>query len=110
VNNQQYSDAELEGLTWLMRLTYENPSYGLYAYLVLVLLAIIVFNLGFAQKLPVLKKVVVYIGLMVGCFVLWFLEFAFGAPMMVVLIISGIILGIYRFRLHLHRKEKQNEA
>ncbi|WP_100404612.1 YlaH-like family protein [Bacillus solitudinis] len=109
MDNQQYSESDLQGLSWLMQLTYENPWYGFYAYLLIVLLAIIVFNLGFAQKLPVLKKVLVYIGLILGCFVLWFLEFAFGAPMIVVLVISGIVLGIYRFRLHLHRKEKQNQ-
>ncbi|WP_245308311.1 YlaH-like family protein [Halalkalibacter urbisdiaboli] len=109
MDNQQYSEADLENLTWLMRWTYENPWNGLYAFLIIVVLAIIVFNLGFAQKLPILKKIVVYIGLIIGCFVLWFLEFAFGAPMIVVLIISGVVLGIYRFRLHLHRKEKQKE-
>ena len=107
MENQQLTEQELEGLTWLMRATSENPWYGLYAYVAIVILGIIVFNLGFARELPVLKKVVVYITLMIGCFVLWIMEFAFGAPIIVVLMISAAFLGVYRFRLHLHRKEKE---
>ncbi|KHF40828.1 hypothetical protein LQ50_06945 [Halalkalibacter okhensis] len=90
----------------MMRMTAENPWYGFLSYLVVVLLTIVVFNLGFARELPVLKKAIVYVLLVVGSFVMWFLEFAFGAPIIAVLIISGFILGMYRFRLHKHRKEQ----
>ncbi|WP_062048484.1 YlaH-like family protein [Bacillus sp. JCM 19034] len=107
VGSPQISEENLESLNWLMRATAENPWNGFYAFLVIVALAIIVFNLGFARKLPILKKILVYITLFIGCFVLWFLEFAFGAPIIVVLIISGLVLGIYRFRLHLHRKQQK---
>ncbi|MBP3952173.1 YlaH-like family protein [Bacillus suaedae] len=105
MGSQQISEQDLEGMTWLMRATAENEWYGLYAFIAIVVLAIIVFNLGFARELPPLKKVLVYFTLIIGCFVLWFLEFAFGAPIIVVLIISGFVLGMYRFRLHLHRKK-----
>lgn len=101
----QFTEEELQNMTWLMRVTTENPWYGFYAFLAIVILAIIVFNLGFARELPILKKVIVYTTLFIGCFVLWLLEFAFGAPMIAVLIISGAILGIYRYRLHIHRNE-----
>ncbi|MCK0470604.1 YlaH-like family protein [Halalkalibacter sp. APA_J-10(15)] len=107
VGSPQISEENLEQLTWLMRATTENPWYGFYGFLAIVALAIIVFNLGFAKKLPILKRVLVYITLIIGCFVLWFLEFFFGAPIIVVLIISGLVLGIYRFRLHLHRQQKK---
>ncbi|WP_332693842.1 YlaH-like family protein [Halalkalibacter lacteus] len=105
--DSQFTEQELEALTWMMRLTAENPWYGFLTYLVVVLLTIIVFNLGFARELPILKKVIVYVVLIIGSFVMWFLEFAFGAPIIAVLFISGIILGMYRFRLHKHRKEKE---
>ncbi len=107
VDNQQLTEQELEGATWLMRATVENPWYGFFAYIAIVLLAVVVFKLGFARELPILKKIVVYLALVIGCFVLWMMEFAFGAPIIVVLIISAAFLGIYRFRLHLHRKEKE---
>ncbi|MCM3759300.1 YlaH-like family protein [Alkalihalobacillus oceani] len=105
MGDQQLTEQELENLTWLMRATAENPWNGLWAFLAIVALGIIVFNLGFARELPILKKVVIYIMLVIGCFVLWILEFAFGAPIIVVLIISALFLGAYRFRLHLHRKQ-----
>ncbi|NEU29512.1 hypothetical protein GN156_01750 [bacterium LRH843] len=107
MKDQQLTDKELDGMTWLMQATAENQWYGFYAFLAIVILAIIVFNLGFARELPILKKVVVYIMLVIGSFVLWIMEFAFGAPIIVVLIISAAFLGVYRFRLHLHRKEKE---
>lgn len=108
--NGQFTEQELEGLTWLMRATSENPWNGLYAYLAVVILSVIVFKLGFARELPLLQSVVIYILLAIGSFVLWFMEFAFGAPIIVVLLISAAFLGAYRYRLHMHRKnEKQTE-
>ncbi len=56
MNDQQFSDAELAGLPWLMRATAENGWLGLLALLAIIVLAILVFNLGFARKLPPLKK------------------------------------------------------
>lgn len=110
MNDQQFSDAELAGLPWLMRATAENGWLGLLALLAIIVLAILVFNLGFARKLPPLKKGSHIRALNRWRFVLWLMEFAFGAPMIAILIISALVLGIYRFRLHLHRKEKQENA
>ncbi|KMK77346.1 hypothetical protein AB990_05860 [Alkalihalobacillus pseudalcaliphilus] len=92
-----------------MRATAENSWIGFGAFVLIVALAILVFNLGFARKLPILKMVVIYILLIIGCFVLWFLEFLFGAPMIAVLIISALILGAYRYRLYRHRQTEQPE-
>ncbi|GAF63929.1 YlaH-like family protein [Alkalihalobacillus trypoxylicola] len=107
--NESYTEEQLESLTWLMQATVNNPWNGFFAFIVIVALAILVFNLGFARKLPILKSVVIYVMLLIGCFVLWFLEFLFGAPMIAVLIISALILGAYRYRLHRHRQSNENE-
>ncbi|AIC94960.1 MULTISPECIES: YlaH-like family protein [Shouchella] len=96
----------VENLSWLMQATYEQPWIGFVAFIATTLLTVLVFNLGFARKLPVLKMIVVYVMLIIGSFGLWFLEFVFGAPIMAVLAISALVLGIYRFRLFMHRKEK----
>ncbi|KGA98844.1 hypothetical protein AJ85_09160 [Alkalihalobacillus alcalophilus ATCC 27647 = CGMCC 1.3604] len=105
-----FTQEELEGYSWLMRASAENPWNGFWAFIAIVALAVIVFNLGFARKLPVLKMAVIYILLVVGCFVLWFLEFLFGAPMIIVLIISALVLGAYRYRLYRHRQEEQKQG
>ncbi|GAF14644.1 hypothetical protein JCM19046_959 [Bacillus sp. JCM 19046] len=103
--DQSQATVPLESMPWLLQATNENPWIGLIAFVVTTLLAVLVFNLGFAQKLPILKTIIVYVMLVIGSFGLWFLEFIFGAPIMAVLFISAIVLGIYRFRLHLHRKQ-----
>ncbi len=108
MGEQQLTEQQLENLTWLMRATSENPWNGLWAYIAIIVLAIIVFKLGFARELPLVKAAIVYVMLIIGSFVLWLMEFAFGAPMIVVLLISAVFLGAYRFRLHQHRKK--NEA
>lgn len=107
MDHQQLTEQEMEGLTWLMRATTENPWNGFYAYIAIIILAVIVFKLGFARELPLLKSVVVYIMLAIGSFILWLMEFAFGAPIIVVLLISAAFLGAYRYRLHLHRKNNK---
>ncbi len=109
MEGQTISEKELEQFTWLMRLTYENPWYGFYAYIAIIVLAVIVFKLGFARELPLLKSIIVYALLVAGSFLLWLMEFAFGAPMIAVLIISALVLGTYRFRLHLHRKRNEGK-
>ncbi|SDC33720.1 YlaH-like family protein [Shouchella lonarensis] len=91
-------------LPWLLQATEENPWIGFWAFILTVALTMLVFHLGFARKLPLLKRLIVYTMLVLGSFFLWFLEFIFGAPIIAVLAISAVVLGIYRFRLHLHRK------
>ncbi|WP_234998388.1 YlaH-like family protein [Salirhabdus sp. Marseille-P4669] len=77
-------------------------------YLVIVILTIITYKLGFAKKLPLLKSLVVYILLVIGCFILWF--FGFKYPIAEVLVISILVLGIYRFRLHRERKNREDTS
>ncbi|WP_453997216.1 YlaH-like family protein [Bacillus nitroreducens] len=67
-------------------------------YVVILLLTIIVYNLGFARKLPLLKNIVVYIFLALGCTVLTLLGSLL--PIAEGLAIAALLLLIYKIRLH----------
>lgn len=73
-------------------------------YLIITLLSIIVFKLGFAKKLPPLKSAVIYLFLIIGCMPLAF--FGIGLPVAEGLIVAALILIIYKVRLHQSKKEK----
>ncbi|GAB6258910.1 YlaH-like family protein [Peribacillus sp. N1] len=84
----------------------ENPEAGMwYLYLTVFGLCILVYQLGFAKKLPLLKNVVIYVVMALGCTLLSF--FAVFLPMGEALVIASLVLGIYRIRLHNTRKEEQ---
>ncbi|MCZ0872327.1 YlaH-like family protein [Peribacillus sp. AS_2] len=84
----------------------ENPEAGMwYLYLTVFGLCILVYQLGFAKKLPLLKNVVIYVVMALGCTLLSF--FAVFLPMGEALVIASLVLGIYRIRLHNLRKEEQ---
>ncbi len=82
-----------------------TPSVGSnMLYIVILLLTIIVFKLGFAKKLPLLKNIVIYIFLALGCTILTFLG-AF-LPIAEGLAIAALILIIYKIRLHQSKKSE----
>ncbi|MFI8491910.1 YlaH-like family protein [Peribacillus butanolivorans] len=84
----------------------ENPEVGMwYLYLTIFGLCILVYQLGFAKKLPLLKNVIIYAVMALGCTLLSF--FAVFLPMGEALVIASLVLGIYRIRLHNSRKEEQ---
>ncbi|MCK1992618.1 YlaH-like family protein [Peribacillus muralis] len=84
----------------------ENPEAGMwYLYLTVFGLCILVYQLGFAKKLPLLKNLVIYAVMALGCTLLSF--FAVFLPMGEALVIASLVLGIYRIRLHNSRKEEQ---
>ncbi|MBT2649755.1 hypothetical protein FC682_15170 [Peribacillus simplex] len=84
----------------------ENPEAGMwFLYLTVFGLCILVYQLGFAKKLPLLKNVVIYVVMALGCTLLSF--FAVFLPMGEALVIASLVLGIYRIRLHNSRKEEQ---
>ncbi|MFJ7976259.1 YlaH-like family protein [Peribacillus sp. JNUCC 23] len=84
----------------------ENPESGMwYLYLTIFALCVIVYQLGFAKKLPLLKNVVIYAIMALGCTVMSFL--AVFLPMGEALAIAVVVLGIYKYRLHNSRTEKQ---
>lgn len=73
-------------------------------YILVCILTIIVFNLGFARKLPLLKQVVIYLVLLVGNILLAF--FAVTMPIVESLLIAAVVLIIYKLRLRSHNKAK----
>ncbi|MBU8906733.1 YlaH-like family protein [Desertibacillus haloalkaliphilus] len=83
----------------------QNPVFGFWMlYAIIVILSIVVYNLGFARKLPVLKSAIVYIALFVGCIPITI--FAIGMPVIESLIVAAIILGVYKFNLARKQKEE----
>ncbi|MBT2697682.1 MULTISPECIES: YlaH-like family protein [Bacillaceae] len=76
-------------------------------YLYIVILAAIVYKLGFAKKLPLLKNIVIYICLLIGCFVM--LIFSYALPIAEGLAGAAVLLIIYKIRLH-QTKKHQAEA
>ncbi|HET7657399.1 MAG TPA: YlaH-like family protein [Bacillales bacterium] len=68
-------------------------------------LSAIVYRLGFAKKLPVLKTAVVYFFLAIGCFVMTI--FAERFPVVKCLIVIAIVFGGYKFRLHRSKKNEE---
>ncbi|WP_425320382.1 YlaH-like family protein [Neobacillus soli] len=76
-------------------------------YLFIVVLTVIVYRLGFAKKLPLLKNAVIYICLLIGCFIL--LIFSYALPIAEGLAGAALLLIIYKIRLH-QSKKQQTEA
>lgn len=76
-------------------------------YVLNLIFGAIAYKLGFARSLPLLKSVIVYIMLAVGTYILTIFSI-FKLPITESLIIISLVLAIYRFRLHLQRKSKQN--
>ncbi|WP_188693344.1 YlaH-like family protein [Pullulanibacillus camelliae] len=72
-------------------------------YLTIVVLSIIVYKLGFAKKLPVLKSVIIYVLLVIGCLILTVL--ALQLPIVGALFIAAVVLSIYKIRLKSTQKK-----
>lgn len=103
---EEILNAEPEGLRSIALLVGidENPVLGFFLlYLIVTVLSVIVFKLGFARKIPIFQTIIVYLCLIIGSVILAI--FAIGLPIAEGLLISAIVLGIYRFRLHQTRKE-----
>ena len=96
-------------MSGITRYIYENmPNYDAAGYVVFILvfiLSAIVFKLGFARELPLLKNIIIYIFLFVGCIMLTF--FAFFLPMIEGLMVAALILVVYKSRMW---REKREEA
>ncbi|MBS4172376.1 YlaH-like family protein [Bacillus sp. FJAT-49736] len=76
-------------------------------YLTIIALCILVFKLGFAKKLPLLKSAVIYIFLILGCTVLTF--FAIFLPIAEGLVVASLILIIYKIRRVNQKKAEAQE-
>jgi hypothetical protein len=73
-----------------------------FLYFTVLVLSIIVYRLGFAKKLPLLKNVIIYILLALGCTILTF--FAVFLPVAEGLVIAALVLIVYKVRLHQAKK------
>ncbi|TKC18518.1 YlaH-like family protein [Robertmurraya kyonggiensis] len=83
----------------------ENPKLGMWLlYITIILLCVVVYKLGFARKLPMLKNVVIYSFLALGCTILTF--FAVFLPIAEGLVVAALILIIYKIRLHQEKKQQ----
>ncbi|RBP95083.1 YlaH-like protein [Cytobacillus firmus] len=83
----------------------ENPTTGMWLlYITIVLLSILVFKLGFAKKLPIIKSAVIYTFLILGCTMLTFLGVFL--PVAEGLVVAALILIVYKIRLHQEKKEQ----
>lgn len=72
-------------------------------WLTITLLAVLVYKLGFAKKLPILKSALIYLFLIGGCLFLTFL--AIFLPIAEGLIVAALILIIYKIRLNREKKK-----
>lgn len=75
-------------------------------YILNLILSVIVYKLGFARRLPLLKSMIVYIFLAIGSIIPTFMSLI-KFPMAESLLILSVIFGIYRFRLYRARQAKQ---
>lgn len=83
----------------------ENPDLGMWLlYLTIFALSVLVYKLGFALKLPVLKSVVIYLFLALGGTVLTFLGVLL--PVAEGLVVAALILIIYKIRLKRFKQEE----
>lgn len=104
----KYEENGLGGSVEIDKLNVENVNKAnFWKYYVLNLIfSIIAYKLGFARELPFKKEILVYIMLMLGVFILTIFNLL-GLPITESLIIISLVLGIYRYRLHLTRKRKK---
>jgi hypothetical protein len=76
-----------------------NPQLaGWILYGIIVSLTILVYHLGFAKKLPILKMVFIYAMLLAGCLLLQILAI-FSLPIVESLAVAALILIVYKVRL-----------
>lgn len=75
-------------------------------YATVFVLCALVYQLGFAKKLPILKTAVIYVLMLIGCFVMTI--FAERFPIVECLIVIAIVFGGYKLRLH--RAKKNGEV
>ncbi|WP_028398874.1 YlaH-like family protein [Ectobacillus panaciterrae] len=97
----------LERMTFFARLynVNDNAQSGMWMlYGTIIILSILVYNLGFARKLPLLQNIIIYILLVLGCTILTF--FAVFLPVAEGLVVVAIVLGIYKLRLHQAKKQQ----
>lgn len=74
----------------------DPPLAFLLLYVVIVVFMAAAYKLGFARKLPLLKQALVYLVLVLGCFILTFM--AYEIPIADIVVITVAVLAVVRYR------------
>lgn len=82
---------------------YKVPGY--ITFVIVFLLSAIVFKLGFARELPLMKNIIIYAFLFLGCVMLTF--FAFFLPMVEGLMVAALILIVYKSRMWRDKRDER---
>lgn len=90
-------------MAWLDQL----PNWG--TYLVILVLTGVIYQTAFARPLPLLKNVVVYLALAIGCYLLLIFDIL-GFPIIPSLFITVGLIIITRIRLALTQKKQKGDA
>lgn len=88
-----------ESLTWLR-------SQPLISYLIILIMTAIVYKVAFARKLPILKTLLVYLVLAVGCVMLWVM-FILRFPIIQILGITLLMIVLARIRMWMGNRKKE---
>jgi hypothetical protein len=80
----------------------EVPPWSLY--LIILVLSIVIYKVAFARKLPLLKSLIVYFVLAVGCVLFWIMQLA-QFPMIQALLITVVLIVVTRLRLWYSKKQ-----
>ncbi|MED4883620.1 YlaH-like family protein [Bacillus smithii] len=91
-------------LALLIQLVGVKGAVWLY-FVIIIVLSILVYNLGFARKLSFGKNFVIYVLMIMGSFILLILSYQL--PVVESLFVAAIVLGIYRIRRN--KKEAESE-
>lgn len=76
-------------------------------YLVILILTAIVYKVAFARKLPILKSMVVYLVLALGCVMFWVM-YILGFPIVEILVITVVLIVVARIRMAKGKKSTDN--
>lgn len=87
---------------WLGASDPENFVFVFWSMFIIInVLSVLVFNLGFARKLPIIKNIVIYSVMLFGNMFITF--FALTLPIIESLGVAALILGIYKLQLNRHQ-------
>lgn len=81
---------------------------GYITFFLVFILSAIVFKLGFARELPLVKNLIIYTFLFLGCILLTF--FAFFLPMVEGLMVAALILIVYKSRMWRDKRDERRAA
>ncbi|WP_209808710.1 YlaH-like family protein [Ammoniphilus resinae] len=76
-----------------------------YPFYFILVLAIILYELGFSRKLPILKKLATYVLLAIGCIPLTILK-VLGLPIIGAMIVAAVILFLARLRRPMNLRDE----